>query len=775
MNTLTFDFLRGYQRGDKRESDPIAYQWDTGNELAAQIPETSDSIELQYWQRGMSQAVAYEPGSTSTADNITTVTGNIPNSLFEQAGPISVYIISTTAEHGVTTYEGVINVQHRAQPDDYVDDDPDNEAVHILAAATEAAETAEAAAETCTEVLESIPADYTTLSNDVSDLKADFSALVSGEITYNNLSVNLGSAVNNSTGGVASFPAYTTWATSDLIAIPEGATSIESNFNEGVGASSTFGFSIYSSTDTNNSFVVGGQDLSVLTIGSNYKYIRMTNYDANSSHSGLYITFSVESPIQNINDDIGKIAIKSDSVVTDFYAETNTEVKRVEITNITNSTISSFTGVNTGRNLVSHGFTSETTINNVKFTPNADGSVTVNGTASDNAYIVYGTFFAPVNTGEKFRLFGCAMNGGATRHRMYLTASGFATYDYGEGVEFTVSGKALSLVIYIPKGEKAENLVFYPMVTHNDYSDVFEKPVFTSYSISAQLAQNKTLIIENGKMFIDGAEIGTAPVVKSKSEFSHFWAYSTTNEFDVKVVSFEDQKYVNDEIEYLNTIHSPYKALKNKKVVTYGDSLTWYDGNAFTWGKLQGAYCYGYQFYLREVLGMLTTNRGASGETSPQICARIKQASDLDEYDYLIMMSGDNDDRLGVSIGTLQPIGGTFDTSTLIGALQSAIEYALSENPKLRIILMTQPMGWTYESNALDRVSVLIPTAYKNVAEQYGLPLINLYMESGINELTRNTLYLDPPDTENNLYMYHPNNDGWKRLSRIICSQIVLY
>ena len=147
MNTLSFDFTRGYKRGERRDSDPIAYQWDTGNQLVAQIPETSDSIELQYWQRGMAKAVAYEPGSVSTANNITTITGNIPNNLFEKNGQISVYIISTTEEHGVTTYEGIINVRYRAMPDDYVDDDPDNEAVHILAAARAAAEEAEDSAE----------------------------------------------------------------------------------------------------------------------------------------------------------------------------------------------------------------------------------------------------------------------------------------------------------------------------------------------------------------------------------------------------------------------------------------------------------------------------------------------------------------------------------------------------------------------------------------------------------------------------------------------------
>ena len=136
-------------------------------------------------------------------------------------------------------------------------------------------------------------------------------------------------------------------------------------------------------------------------------------------------------------------------------------------------------------------------------------------------------------------------------------------------------------------------------------------------------------------------------------------------------------------------------------------------------------------------------------------------------------MGGDNDDRLSVALGTLQPVGGTFDTTTVYGALQDAIESLLASKPTTRIVMMTQPMGWTYTDGAMKRVSELIPNAYRRVAEQYGLPLIDLWNESGINELTRNTYYADPTPETNHSYMYHPNNDGWERLSKIICREIM--
>lgn len=208
-----------------------------------------------------------------------------------------------------------------------------------------------------------------------------------------------------------------------------------------------------------------------------------------------------------------------------------------------------------------------------------------------------------------------------------------------------------------------------------------------------------------------------------------------------------------------------------KSIVTYGDSLTWYDENKYTWGIDQNKICIGYQTYLRNFLKMSTTNRGVSGKSTPQICETIKNANDLTDFDYMTIMGGDNDDRLNIEIGTLLPIGSTFDTSTVYGALQSAIEYALSQNPELRIILMTEPMGWTYRNGIFERVSDLIPNAYRRVAEQYGLPLIDNWLNSGINEFNRNIYFCDPSD-DNQLYFYHPNNSGWERISRYICEKM---
>ena len=222
--------------------------------------------------------------------------------------------------------------------------------------------------------------------------------------------------------------------------------------------------------------------------------------------------------------------------------------------------------------------------------------------------------------------------------------------------------------------------------------------------------------------------------------------------------------------QYTTTIYDT-----SKNIACYGDSLTYYDGHEFTWGEHQGETCIGYETYLlNELNATNVSNFGRSGYTTPQICSIIKgtSSSTLSSKDVITIMGGDNDDRLSVSVGTLSPIKSAFDTSTVYGALQDAVEWILDSYPQIRIIIMTEPMGWTYRNGALQRVNEVYPQAYRDVANFYGLPLIDLWNESGVNELTRNAFYADPPDTENTLYMYHPNNDGWVRISKIIVKKL---
>jgi len=179
MANLVFDFLHNYKTGERRESDPSdAYQYDEGHVFEAVVPVAVTSCEIHYWARGFDEAEAYTPASiTQNTDNSYTITGNIPNKFFETYGDLKVYIVVTDGDASITTYEGRIHICERSKPDDYVDDDPDNEATRVLVEARAAAQTATAAAQTAQDVADSIPADYTQMSEDVDTLKTDVSGL----------------------------------------------------------------------------------------------------------------------------------------------------------------------------------------------------------------------------------------------------------------------------------------------------------------------------------------------------------------------------------------------------------------------------------------------------------------------------------------------------------------------------------------------------------------------------------------------------------------------
>lgn len=200
MANLVFDFLHHYQTGERRASDPAdAYQYDEGHVMEAVVPVAVTSCEIHYWVRGQEEAEAYVPESiTQNEDGSYSIIGHIPNTYFETYGELRVYIVVTDGTASITTYEGRIHICERSKPDDYVDDDPDNEATRVLTEAREAAATATAAAETCEEVLESIPEDYSTLSDDVSDLKdglSDVEAQVTAALV-----------TDTASGSIASFP-----------------------------------------------------------------------------------------------------------------------------------------------------------------------------------------------------------------------------------------------------------------------------------------------------------------------------------------------------------------------------------------------------------------------------------------------------------------------------------------------------------------------------------------------------------------------------------------
>lgn len=194
-----------------------------------------------------------------------------------------------------------------------------------------------------------------------------------------------------------------------------------------------------------------------------------------------------------------------------------------------------------------------------------------------------------------------------------------------------------------------------------------------------------------------------------------------------------------------------------KKLVTFGDSRTWYDGQTYSNScktEWKGKTCRGYQQEIIEMLGVEINNQGVSGETSAQICARIR-AFDFSNYDMALFEGGVND--YSATPGQIAPIGSTFNTSTVYGAWQSAIEYVTSNYPHVKIYMDVPAIAWKNQND--DVYDYNLGKIKKEVAELYNLPCKDLYKESGITVVNRDYFYCDDPANSNNWHL-HFNDYG---------------
>ncbi len=223
---------------------------------------------------------------------------------------------------------------------------------------------------------------------------------------------------------------------------------------------------------------------------------------------------------------------------------------------------------------------------------------------------------------------------------------------------------------------------------------------------------------------------------------------------------------------------------EDKVCATFGDSITWYDGNVYNSGKEEGQVAYGYQQYmLSDLYFAEVLNYGYSGAPMPyiinEVLLKLTDEAFWYDIDYVTITSGANDERLGTPLGTVAAKGSDFDTTTYIGALQAGIEYVLEMNPHIQIMLLTPIKGWIYAplgygaNNVQAEDGVVTEkwaNAIKEVAALYDLPVCDWYNNSGIDyEIADREAYMnDPEPPENQYYSLHPNTAGYKLMGEYL-------
>ena len=215
---------------------------------------------------------------------------------------------------------------------------------------------------------------------------------------------------------------------------------------------------------------------------------------------------------------------------------------------------------------------------------------------------------------------------------------------------------------------------------------------------------------------------------------------------------------------YPNTAY-PIRWAK-KKIVVFGDSRTYMDGRTYpntAKTGIAGTTCIGYQEQFKLLNGMQVTSQGVSGDTSIDICTRIR-AYNFSNFDCVLLDGGVNDfiKYAQITIGQIDDIGATFDTNTVYGAWQSAIEYLMTNYPGLKIYLTVPAIAWS----GSDVFPYEIAKIKKDIAELYNLPIIDLYTQGGITTINRDHFYSD--DVSQTGWRLHFNNDGYKWIGEMI-------
>ena len=130
-----------------------------------------------------------------------------------------------------------------------------------------------------------------------------------------------------------------------------------------------------------------------------------------------------------------------------------------------------------GKNLLDTSTTDKNTVG-ITFTRNADGSITVNGTATSDALCFFfgsvsGYGVTPENAGLKqnvsYILNGCPNGGGVNKYFLYIqNTNNFSIVervtDSSDSNVFTLSNKTYRCGIAIRSGVTVTNLTFYPMI-----------------------------------------------------------------------------------------------------------------------------------------------------------------------------------------------------------------------------------------------------------------------------------------------------------------------
>lgn len=202
-----------------------------------------------------------------------------------------------------------------------------------------------------------------------------------------------------------------------------------------------------------------------------------------------------------------------------------------------------------------------------------------------------------------------------------------------------------------------------------------------------------------------------------------------------------------------------------KKWLAIGTSITWYDGERYQSGMHEDEICRGYVGYVASRKKLITSNLGISGSSLGNINSDslINRYTSIpwDEADIATIEYGVNDYGANVPLGTADDAAGT---STFAACFKTIIEYALAENPTLRLVICTEPDVRGDSPNTLGKTLKDYTDVTIAIARQYRLPICDWFYASGINDLDRGGREKDWMTIDGT----HPTNKGHNRMAGML-------
>ena len=285
---------------------------------------------------------------------------------------------------------------------------------------------------------------------------------------------------------------------------------------------------------------------------------------------------------------------------------------------------------------------------------------------------------------------------------------------------------------------------------------------YVRINVSLDVADNTQPIefyLRNVKLKVGGQSF-IIPIGK-KPLFASNYQMETNVGLPFVFANTESLNIINEKIDAIeNTLElsSSDSRWMGKEYLSIGDSVTWYDGN--TLNGTDGVVCVGYQQQIVKRLGVEYTNKGVSGMSmvkSPTFTSSFMNQMttiDFSLYDIVTINLGTNDFWLngGATIGELgNKTDTSFDETTFYGAYRKAVEYILRANPRVKLVLMTPTKLNATDPTPNGFTLAQYVKAIEDIGEMYGLPVVNLYKNSGFNKITFNTYTIDG---------VHPSNAG---------------